>query len=903
MADEADFSTSAQPSLQQLATFLADELFDVQRLRRVETAMRNAHAEGSTVASAAQFAAVTSFAVDLEAVKQQLEAITSAISAWMLSVVVENTFDVDVDNVAFAKLGATSGRRAVAKAITDKMILGLTGGSTSIEASPQPAANYLSTVFHQVFESWVIGESIEIASAFVPFVEKIEHVADLGDKVVAAMGISDTSSRVLRPYIDNLVVEPLRRHIAQTYRPNLLSESMAVRQYLRGAWTREQLDKELAIEGWSPERIEAFINNGQKFLGFDDAVQLSRGGGWDAAKVVDNLRQQGYAEDDAWLMYESERRKRLDAIWARVLGPALTAHANRDITTGDFRNQLIPIVEDPQERELWATIGDTLRALNIKHLSHGEVIDCIELGILPRAYYRDWLTREGYPTDEAFALELRLAAKIDAQTAVEAHRAALEAEHTGAKEATRLAALARKAEVDAQRALHRRGALGDLNRAVVRGAIPISRLEDVLAEEYDADTVGILVGLVEADRLAYVDQQTRAEEARQRAGLRHIDTGALEQAVLQDVLTLQEFRGQLRGLGFPAGDADLLTATLEARKRDLDVARAARAAADEAARHKSIDLGRAERLVRRGAGTLAQYDALLASLGFAEPARVAMTELLHLEIADDAKALALRDADAERRRTKGLSLEQMRRAVLIGAKTVDQVQTYLVAEGYTSEAQLVLLAELRRDVADTDAARATRAAHEATAAFAPLPLARVHQAARLGLLTPATYQARLVRERYTPEDIAIELELLLVEIADVQAARVKRDALTATLDAPRALSLGQVASAVRTGAAPLDTYRAAAADVYSLEDVDLLVATLSAELATLADARDRRVTIVGELTARTLSLGELEAAVKAGLVTLDAYRAQLVAWGYGSDDADLLAALLFEHLAAAGGAP
>jgi hypothetical protein len=31
MADDSDFETSAQPTLQQLMTFLADEVFDVKR--------------------------------------------------------------------------------------------------------------------------------------------------------------------------------------------------------------------------------------------------------------------------------------------------------------------------------------------------------------------------------------------------------------------------------------------------------------------------------------------------------------------------------------------------------------------------------------------------------------------------------------------------------------------------------------------------------------------------------------------------------------------------------------------------------------------------------------------------------------------------------------------------------
>jgi uncharacterized protein YecE (DUF72 family) len=51
MPDESDFSTSAQPSLQQLVDYFVDSFFDVKRIQRLENAMRNAHAEGATIAT------------------------------------------------------------------------------------------------------------------------------------------------------------------------------------------------------------------------------------------------------------------------------------------------------------------------------------------------------------------------------------------------------------------------------------------------------------------------------------------------------------------------------------------------------------------------------------------------------------------------------------------------------------------------------------------------------------------------------------------------------------------------------------------------------------------------------------------------------------------------------------
>jgi hypothetical protein len=202
-------------------------------------------------------------------------------------------------------------------------------------------------------------------------------------------------------------------------------------------------------------------------------------------------------------------------------------------------------------------------------------------------------------------------------------------------------------------------------------------------------------------------------------------------------------------------------------------------------------------------------------------------------------------------------------------------------------------------VVDAEAARREREAADAASGVVALPLSRVARAARLGLISPATYAARLARDGYTPDDIAIDMELLLVEIADERAAQARREALAATVDEPRALTLQQIERGVKAGTQSINDYRFALAALYGPDDVELLARTLQAELDTLNDARARRVTIEGELAARILSIGDLEAGVKAGALTFEQYRDQLLRWGYGLDDAELLTALLVEKLTAA----
>jgi hypothetical protein len=143
------------------------------------------------------------------------------------------------------------------------------------------------------------------------------------------------------------------------------------------------------------------------------------------------------------------------------------------------------------------------------------------------------------------------------------------------------------------------------------------------------------------------------------------------------------------------------------------------------------------------------------------------------------------------------------------------------------------------------------------------------------------------------------MDLLAVEIADVQAARAKAAAAEAKANDP-ALSLDHARAAVKLGVATMDDYRARAIAIgYSSDEIDTLVGVLEQEVQQVQDAEARRAVIDGQLKQRNLSLSELDAAVKAGQLTIDQYNARLLALGYGADDADLLTTLLQLKLAAA----
>jgi len=423
-------------------------------------------------------------------------------------------------------------------------------------------------------------------------------------------------------------------------------------------------------------------------------------------------------------------------------------------------------------------------------------------------------------------------------------------------------------------------------------------VQEVLAVDYDPDTVAILLSLVEDDRQRYLAQQAAAEEARKRNPTRDLDVGTLERAVMAGLLTPEEFQQRLDMLHFAPADAALLAAVVRAKKDDQDVAIARRREAEQRASKQRIDLSRFERLVRRGARSMAEYDALLQQLGFEDADRAAMRTLLEIQIADDRQADAEREAARKRLEPRGLSLEQIRRAVILGTRTEDDFQRFLVEQNFTADAQAVLLADLRLAVTEADDARRRRAQEAPAPGARGLSLSTLQRAARLGIISPATYQARLEALGYSGDDLAIELELLLTEIAETQAARQQRDTAEAETG-ERGLTLAQVDRGVRAGALTLDDYRAAAIGAgLSRDSVDVLAAVLAQEVGTLTEAREVRTRVLRELADQNVSLEELEKGVTKSGRPVAAFVDELEQRGVGADEAELVASLLLDQMEA-----
>jgi hypothetical protein len=570
--------------------------------------------------------------------------------------------------------GGRAGRTAIANEVGDMLFKAFSGGAAApgggpIEPTDAPAKAFLSTMTQLCLEGWLEGWVVEALSF-----GQMEQFGELDDIVSHVLGLGRASAAVHGPLVRHMIVTPLDWKLQKEHRPTLLGASACARQVVRHPEQREVWLEDLRRQGYSETRIDALLNEQAKFHSVSDVFRLQRAGTWTESDAVKHLADQGYAADVAGTELQLEKLRGIESFERSMATTAVDAFADGRIDETTLAGFCTGVTISDQEKAQYLELAHARRICGTRPLSPSEAAAAVRAGVLSFIDYRRALERDGRDDEAITVLELMLRAELDAKKDVEEHRRELEAQRAAEKAARERAALDRKAAADARLALDRRGRIGDLEQAYVRGLIPLDRVRELYAATYDGDTVAVLDELLQSRRVEYVARQEAAEKAKTRGSARGVNVGELETAVVNGVLTLDQFRQRLDDLHFERDDADLLTATLRARLAARDDAERKRDAAAAAAKIRHVDLATFELLVRRGHRSLADYAALLRSLNFDDGAVAALVERLQILIDDDAATAAKRQAAEAKLQTRGLSLEQFRRAVLLGAEIRERLR-------------------------------------------------------------------------------------------------------------------------------------------------------------------------------------------------------------------------------------
>lgn len=263
---------------------------------------------------------------------------------------------------------------------------------------------------------------------------------------------------------------------------------------------------------------------------------------------------------------------------------------------------------------------------------------------------------------------------------------------------------------------------------------------------------------------------------------------------------------------------------------------------------------------------------------------------------DKAAAAALAAAD------KGITLAEAEALVSAGNWTFTQLEAFLTGKGYSPDAIAGIEALLHEKIAKAAATAAKATGVKAAAASKGLNLAQMQKAVIDGILTTDALTSWLNAHGFDAADTAVIVEETQQALAAAQLKQATKAAKSAEAG-KRGISLPALERAVRLHITPLQTYTAALQSAgFDQSSVDLLTATLSAQMAADAAAKASKGTTTGQPAAKVPTLAQLEAEVSAGIRPISDYSAALSKAGYSSDDAANLVELLqhkIDHSAAA----
>ena len=204
--------------------------------------------------------------------------------------------------------------------------------------------------------------------------------------------------------------------------------------------------------------------------------------------------------------------------------------------------------------------------------------------------------------------------------------------------------------------------------------------------------------------------------------------------------------------------------------QDLAAAKAARAAADAAAKNKGLSLAQLEAAVKAGVLPIASYRAAAQSAGLTADAVNTIVALLQTELDTAAAADARRKAIADAAAIKHVSLAQLETAVKLGVSTLDDYDAAIRAAGYADEDVALLDAILSAKLDRLAAAQQRHDEIAAEQATKDPTLAQLDQAVIDGLRTIDDFAAEVSRRGYGPDDVELLVELLQVKL-DAKAAK------------------------------------------------------------------------------------------------------------------------------------
>lgn len=832
------------------------------------------------------------------------EAGTAAIS----SVALSGMFNIPVSNSDLSTVGQTGGPSAASQSVVGAIMKGLTGqmigqGPGSIQPTDKTAVNFMNLVTHMAIEGWLAGWLAEACSA-----GQIETFAELKDILERTMGLGRLAHSVLHPAVKTFISDPFTHLLNLTYRPVLLNPDVLIREFLRDTTGTFDLNTPMSWHGYTQPQITALVNMQRAHLSLGQLGYLVAHGTITTAQAQTMLQAQGYDANTAASVLYVEAGSRIDGELKAIADQAVEGFAQRKIDQPTLVGYLQNLGLPSNVQNVLIQKALLKQQLNVTRPSPGEGATLVKKGIWSTIEYGDLLAYHGYSLSDQADLELLILAEEAVLS--NAAQAKLAAAAAKAKAAAAKAALTAQKAAAALADVEAKGvSIASFKALIADGLKTLSDYQTFLTLKGIApDNVNALVQL-EADALTKASAAAAAKLAKSTTTKVKVSSVAEdEQAVIDGVITMQDFQARLNALGYDATDSQLIVDVLT-DKMAAAVNKAQALAATKAAKLvKHVNLAQYEHGVRIGLHSLADYTAFLQAAGYDAPDVTLLTSEMSAQLAADAAAAATKASALAAKGQKELSIAQLERSVRAGLATIADYQAALTKAGYdaSSTAQLVSLLQLQLTTDQETKAASGRAA--ALMGAKGLSLADTQRLVKYGVVPIAQYTSQLIAAGLPQSDAQLLTLALTAQLGAVKKTTAKAPSIASLLTA-QGLSLSRLETDVRSGLIPMTQFvsQLQGAGV-SATDIQTISSLLQEEITAKAAAEAAKLTGPEKSARAGLTMAETEAAVKAGVLQLTDYATLLTTLGYSPANVQTLvntlaASSAYQKLIAAAAAP
>jgi hypothetical protein len=253
-----------------------------------------------------------------------------------------------------------------------------------------------------------------IGTAFISLLGELESLGfiegfrDLGEEVSRNLGLGRLHRLAMTPLMKTLVANPYQEHLHQKYRTTRLGEAAIMKAYFRGALTDVAFRAEMAVLGYSDDRITELIADARPLLAERQIIEhFARFGSVTTSSDVTTpldtkglLQQRGYSAEDAQKLIDLSRpvldKGEIATLFVhgqidKTLANGLLGQLGYDADTANLVLQAHSFQHQQARR---------LGLAELKKAFHNAVIDLLEL--------KAHLSADGYSDDDIQIITLDL---------------------------------------------------------------------------------------------------------------------------------------------------------------------------------------------------------------------------------------------------------------------------------------------------------------------------------------------------------------------------------------------------------------------------------------------------------------------------------------------------------------